>query len=110
MAKRGVVEVLKISEAFGELNLKSLRPPATLISPDALTRKTELLTYLSRAMLREDMVHRLDSRRSINGALAQPLVQQDGRAAGRRKYPSRCRFWRTDFRGMGPTHDPSTSQ
>jgi hypothetical protein len=59
MAKRYRADVFSVSEAFGKVNLETLRPLAKLVSPDAPTRKQDIVPYLTQEMAREDRVHRL---------------------------------------------------
>ncbi|MFI5455184.1 MAG: hypothetical protein ACHRXM_06995 [Isosphaerales bacterium] len=59
MAKRCVAEIFNVSEAFEKVNLETLRPLAKFVSPDAPTRKMDIVPYLTQTMTREDMVRRL---------------------------------------------------
>ena len=70
---------MNVSEAYEKVNLETLRPLAKFISPDAPTRKMDIVPYLIRAMTSEDVVRRLyDSldevpKAAIQEAVADPL-------------------------------------
>ena len=79
MSRRSVAEIDNISEAYEKINLEILRPLAKFISPDAPTRKTDIVPFLTQAMTREDMVRRLYEslgevpKAAIQEAVANPL-------------------------------------
>jgi hypothetical protein len=79
MSKRSVPEIHNISEVYEKVNLETLRPMAKFISPDAPTRKMDIVPFLIRAMTDEDMVRQLYDKfgevpkAAIQEAVANPL-------------------------------------
>ena len=71
-------EFLKFNEAIAQLNLDQLRPLGKLVSPDAPSRKQDLVPYLTQMLAREDVVRRLYesldklSQAAVQEALAHP--------------------------------------
>ncbi len=76
-------EFLKVAEAIALLNLDELRPLGKLVSPDAPSRKQDLVPYLTQMLAREDVVRRLYesldklSQAAVQEALAHPLGTVD---------------------------------
>jgi hypothetical protein len=83
MSRRSLAEIDNISAAYEKINLEILRPLAKLISPDAPTRKSDIVPFLSRAMFDEDLVRRLYEslgevpKAAIQEAVADPLGEID---------------------------------
>ena len=50
MSRRSVTEIYDVSEAYEKVNLETLRPLAKFISPDAPTRKMDIVPFLIRTM------------------------------------------------------------
>ena len=79
MSRRSLTEIDNISEAYAKVNLETLRPLAKFISPDAPTRKSDIVPFLTRAMSDEDLVRRLYEslgevpKAAIQEAVADPL-------------------------------------
>ncbi len=59
MVKRDDAELQSVSDAFDGVRLETLRPLAKLLSPDAPTRKQDIVPYLTEQLAREDVVRRL---------------------------------------------------
>ena len=79
MSRHRVPEIYSVSEVYDEVNLDTLRPMAKSISPDAPSRKTDVVPFLIRAMTDEDGVRRLYDKlgelpkAAIQEAVANPL-------------------------------------
>ena len=79
MSRYSVPEIYDVSEVYEKVNLDTLRPMAKFISPDAPTRKMDIVPFLVRAMTNEDVVRRLYesldqvSKAAIQEAVADPL-------------------------------------
>jgi Helicase conserved C-terminal domain len=79
MSRYSVPEIYNVSEVYEKVNLDTLRPMAKFISPDAPTRKMDIVPFLIRAMTNEDLVRRLYDKfgelpkAAIQEAVADPL-------------------------------------
>jgi hypothetical protein len=79
MSKRSVTEIDDLAEAFEKVTLETLRPLAKFISPDAPTRKTDIVPFLIRTMTDEAAIRELYDKlgeipkAAIQEALANPL-------------------------------------
>ena len=79
MSRRSAPEIYNISEVYDKVNLDTLRPLAKSISPDAPTRKMDIVPFLIRAMTNEDVVRGLYDKlgevpkAAIQEAVANPL-------------------------------------
>lgn len=59
MTRRREIEVATVAEAFAKVHFETLRALAQFVSPDAPSRKAEVVPYLTSAMTSEDTVRRL---------------------------------------------------
>jgi len=83
MARRNKFEFFMVSQAFEKVNLETLRPLAKFVSPDAPTRKLDIVPYLTKTFLREDEVRRIYeslnplAKSAIQEAVADPMGELD---------------------------------
>ena len=79
MSRRRMPEIYNVTEVYEKVTLDTLRPMAKFISPDAPTRKIDIVPFLIRAMTSEDVVRRLydklgeTPKAAIQEAVADPL-------------------------------------
>jgi hypothetical protein len=79
MSRYSAPEIYNVAEVYEKVNLDTLRPMAKFISPDAPTRKMDIVPFLVRAMTNEDVVRRLYDKfgelpkAAIQEAVADPL-------------------------------------
>jgi len=85
MAKRSKFELFTVSQSFDKVNLETLRPLAKFVSPDAPTRKMDIVPYLTKTFLREDEVRRIYeslnplAKSAIQEAVADPMGELDSK-------------------------------